>query len=115
DGRWHDIARDIVNPLDGVIETMPLAVPAMATAAAWLTGRVREIAVVGDADEAATRELVASAWRHRDAHTVIAWGPNADAVPLLNDRPLRNGVPTVYVCEGFSCKEPVTDADSLAR
>jgi uncharacterized protein len=26
---------------------------------------------------------------------------------LLNDRPLLNGKPTAYVCQGFVCLQPV--------
>jgi uncharacterized protein len=31
----------------------------------------------------------------------------------LRDRPLKNGKPTVYVCEGFVCKNPVISKDEL--
>ena len=35
-------------------------------------------------------------------------------LPLLQDRPAVGGAPTAYVCEGFVCQAPVTDAGSLA-
>jgi uncharacterized protein len=31
------------------------------------------------------------------------------------DRPLKNGQPTVYVCEGFVCKNPVTSVPDLEK
>ena len=33
----------------------------------------------------------------------------SDGIPLLRDRPMVNGQPTAYVCENFTCKQPVTD------
>jgi uncharacterized protein YyaL (SSP411 family) len=34
-------------------------------------------------------------------------------VPLLQDRPARDGAPTAYVCRNFVCDAPVTDAAAL--
>ena len=45
---------------------------------------------------------------------VLAWGA-AGAVPLLDDRPAVDGRATAYVCRGFVCKAPVTDASALER
>jgi uncharacterized protein YyaL (SSP411 family) len=36
-------------------------------------------------------------------------------VPLLRDRPLVDGSAAAYVCRGFVCERPVTDADALRR
>jgi uncharacterized protein YyaL (SSP411 family) len=48
------------------------------------------------------------------ARVVAASAPgSASAVPLLLDRPLVKGRPTAYVCRGFACQAPVTDADAL--
>ncbi len=34
---------------------------------------------------------------------------------LLEDRPLLNGKPTAYVCEGFVCRLPVNTPEELAK
>ncbi|WP_130782973.1 hypothetical protein, partial [Cellulomonas biazotea] len=45
-----------------------------------------------------------------------ASGPSGSAVlPLLADRPLVGGRPAAYVCRGFVCDLPTTDAAALAR
>ena len=75
----------------------------------------REVAVVGPADDPATAELHRTALLATAPGAVVAVGePDADAVPLLADRPLRSGRPTAYVCRHFSCQAPVTDPAALA-
>jgi uncharacterized protein YyaL (SSP411 family) len=44
----------------------------------------------------------------------VAGEPDAVGVPLLAGRPLVDGRATAYVCRGFVCDRPVTDAADLA-
>jgi uncharacterized protein YyaL (SSP411 family) len=44
-----------------------------------------------------------------------AFPPPQGSPALLADRPLMNGKPTVYVCEGFVCKTPVTTVEELRK
>jgi uncharacterized protein YyaL (SSP411 family) len=70
-----------------------------------------EIAIVGGAD---TAPLLATAWQAAPPGAVIVVGePDADGVPLLADRPLRDGRATAYVCKGFVCDAPVTSVEDL--
>jgi uncharacterized protein YyaL (SSP411 family) len=39
----------------------------------------------------------------------------AGLIPLLADRPTRDGRATAYVCEGYTCQNPTTDPERLAR
>ena len=43
---------------------------------------------------------------------MAAAGPN-DQIPLLRGRPMLDGKPTAYVCENFSCKQPVTSLSAF--
>lgn len=83
---------------------------------------VREVALIapagdGDGRAAATAlaglaSVVRSAFR---PHVVLAGGPEGSERPeLLRDRPSVEGRPAAYVCERFTCKAPVTDAEALA-
>ena len=68
----------------------------------------REIAIVGPPDApVATAALARAA-----ATDVIAFGP-AEDVPLLAGRSEVDGLPTVYLCERFACRLPVTEPDEL--
>jgi uncharacterized protein YyaL (SSP411 family) len=33
----------------------------------------------------------------------------------LNDRTLKDGLPTAYVCQGFVCKQPVNSVEEMER
>jgi uncharacterized protein YyaL (SSP411 family) len=68
----------------------------------------RELALLAEpADAVAERAL--SRW---DPNAVVAFGP-ADDVPLLAGKARVDGKPTLYECERFACRAPVTDADAI--
>jgi uncharacterized protein YyaL (SSP411 family) len=69
----------------------------------------REIAVVGPHDS----EIARVALEPFDPNAVVAFGPSDD-VPLLEGKGFVDRRPTVYVCENFACRAPVTDAAELA-
>jgi uncharacterized protein YyaL (SSP411 family) len=68
----------------------------------------REIAVVGDIGAPVARAALA----RFEPRAVVAVGPS-DEVPLLAGKGLLDGRTTVYVCEQFACRAPVTDAADL--
>jgi uncharacterized protein YyaL (SSP411 family) len=68
----------------------------------------REIAVVGAPGDAVARAALAGAV----PTDVVAFGP-AEDVPLLAGRAQVDGRPTVYLCERFVCRLPVTDPSAL--
>ncbi len=71
----------------------------------------KEVALVGE-DLAELAGVVRSQLR---PHLVLAGGPEGSEKPeLLANRPAIDGAAAAYVCEGFACKQPVTDADSLS-
>jgi uncharacterized protein YyaL (SSP411 family) len=83
-------------------------------------GPTRAVAIVGQPEDDDTRALVAEANRRRfRPNLVLAVGAADDAdarraIPLLRDRAAVEDRATAYVCEGFSCRLPVTDALALA-
>ncbi|WP_277455074.1 thioredoxin domain-containing protein [Janibacter sp. DB-40] len=86
---------------------------ALAQTEAMLDGP-RQVAIVGE-DEGGTGPLRAVAEASPAPGLVIVAGrPDAPGEPLLADRPLVDGRATAYVCRGFVCDRPVTDADALA-
>jgi uncharacterized protein len=71
----------------------------------------KEVALVGD-DLSELAGVVRS--EHRP-HLVLAGGPeDSGTPPLLQGRTAVGGKPTAYVCESFTCQQPVTDARALS-
>jgi uncharacterized protein YyaL (SSP411 family) len=77
---------------------------------------VAEVAIVGDLDDPATRELLEIAAGGYAPNRVVAASPltgEPSAVPLLAERTRLQGRPTAYVCRQLACRLPVTDPDAL--
>jgi uncharacterized protein len=108
--RYREAAQAALASVSGVIAKYPrYAGYACAVAEAQLTGPY-EIAVAG-----AAPELLATAWRLAPPGAVVVAGaPDQPGVPLLASRPLVDGAAAAYVCRGFVCERPVTEARSLA-
>jgi len=90
-------------------------------AADWHLRPTREIAVAADSDE--TRQLLEMIHARFFPNKILALAPPdaaaaekaADRVPLLQDKTMLSGKTTVYVCENFTCKRPVSDAGDLKQ
>jgi uncharacterized protein YyaL (SSP411 family) len=85
------------------------------SAADFLLSTPKEVAIVGK-DPADIQPLLAEAWRRYLPNKVVAVGflQAPEVTPLLANRPLLNGLATAYVCEHYTCQNPVTDVASLA-
>jgi uncharacterized protein YyaL (SSP411 family) len=78
----------------------------------------KEIALVGQLEEPATKSLMDIINQRYLPNRVIAGkvsdlpGQNAE-LPLLENRGMKDNKPAVYVCEGNVCQSPVTDPEAL--
>ncbi|MDB5352487.1 MAG: thioredoxin domain protein [Planctomycetota bacterium] len=108
--------RETLQAVRNVLEQMPTAAGQSLVALDFLLGNRQEFAVVsgGDRQEfVAALEAIASRFR---PHAVVAPNPHASsppAVPLLADRPARDGHVTTYVCENYSCAAPIVGVEGL--
>ena len=79
----------------------------------------KEVVLIGDPQTAEMRALAYEVWRPFLPHKVVAQATDgasqaAALVPLLRDRPALGGRPTAYVCENYTCQQPVTTPQELA-
>jgi uncharacterized protein YyaL (SSP411 family) len=77
-----------------------------------------EIAIIGEQDSAATRALSQVVWQGYLPNKVLAQvanagDPVASAIPLLRDRSSSEGLPTAFLCERYTCQQPVTEPKDL--
>ncbi len=82
----------------------------LVAASAMVAGPI-EIAVTGSPNDEGFADLLATARFVPLPGTVVAWGD--PDVPLMRDRPLIDGRAAAYICRGFVCTVPVTEASSM--
>ena len=59
--------------------------------------------------------MLREVWRRYLPNKVVAASFGIDIIPLLEGRTPLNGLATAYVCENYTCKQPVTDVSSLSE
>jgi uncharacterized protein YyaL (SSP411 family) len=111
DHAYEERALGQVRLVNQLVPRHPVAFAHVAQAIDFHLARVREVALVGE-DLGELAGVLRGAFR---PHVVSAGGDGLDdaGVPLLADRPPRDGLATAYVCEGFACRAPVTSAEEL--
>ena len=116
EGTYRDLAEKSLGLVVGMAVRYPTAFARWLSVADFALAKVKQVAVVEEANGEATSELirvVRSAYRPNAVIAASAYPPSNDAPALLRDRPLKNGKSTAYVCEGFVCKNPVTSIAEL--
>ena len=108
--------------LQGVRSTLvqsPMAAGQSLIALDFLLGDRREYAVVCGDDPEEFREALEVVASRFLPHKVVAPRPSEDSapaeIPLLADRPARQGRVTTYVCERFACGEPLVGVAALKQ
>lgn len=116
DGKYRDLAEKSLRSVADMAVRYPTAFARWLSAADFALGKVKQVAFVSEAGGEDASELirvVRSAYRPNVVIAASSYPPSHDAPDLLKDRPLKNGRATVYVCEGFVCKNPVTSIAEL--
>lgn len=119
DSRYDEAARQILRPLLPAMESYPQAFGEALNASDMLIRGLSEVAIVGNPVKEETKELLAQVREVYRPNVITALArENVDGetnIPLLNYRMMRGDKPTVYVCQHFACKMPVTSADEMAN
>ena len=115
-GKYRDLAEKALALIADMAPRYPTAFARWLSAADFALGNVKQVAVLYEADGEDVSDLirvVQSAYRPNMIVASSAYPPSNESPSLLQDRPLKNGKATVYVCEGFVCKNPVTSISDL--
>jgi uncharacterized protein YyaL (SSP411 family) len=115
EGGYRTAAERAIRTVAPSVERYPTAFAQWLSAIDFALGDAVEVAIVGEPGDAATQALlepVATGYRPNQVLAVTADG-DSSAVPLLQDRVQVDGKATAYLCRGFACRMPVTDAAAL--
>jgi uncharacterized protein YyaL (SSP411 family) len=113
-------AVNIMRILSDSIKRYPSAFGRLLGALDFHLSTPKEIAIIGAAEAQDTQALKSEVWRRYLPNKIVAQAAENDeaaalTVPLLRERPMIKGAATAYVCENFTCQQPVSTADELAR
>ncbi len=114
-----EAGRKTLEAVQMILKKAPMAVGQSLVALDFLLAAPREYAIIaGDHPDEFRAAIEAIAFRFLP-HKVVAPATAAQAsalaptVPLLADRLPRDGRTTTYICERFTCKEPVVGAEGV--
>jgi len=110
--RTYRLAIGTLAPMQGVLAAYPTAFGSWLSALDFALASIREVALLGDLESDEANSLLAALWKDYRPDLLLAaapYPPDTDAPPLLAERPLPDGQPTVYVCRNFTCQQPTTD------
>ncbi|HEY3582206.1 MAG TPA: thioredoxin domain-containing protein [Pyrinomonadaceae bacterium] len=116
--RYRELAQALLSEMADSIRRYASGFGYALSAIDFMLSSPKEIAIVGE-NAADVQPLLQEAWRKYLPNKVVAPGFTGDseageAIPLLRNRPLVDGQATAYVCEHYTCKQPVTTPDGLA-
>ena len=116
EGRYVDAAEGATGLVGTAPARYPTAFAQWLVALDWRVGPVNEIALVGMPGDPRVGRLLDVARAGYRPRQVIAVAPDpaSSDVPLLQARFALRGLPTAFVCRGFSCRQPVTEPEALA-
>ena len=115
--RYEDLAIGAMRLVEGAAARHPAAFAHILQAMRLALGPMKQVAIIGPAGTQRD-ELVRVVRRALRPNVVLAVGDGQgtpSSLPLLKDRVALEGRPTAYVCEHFSCRQPVCDGEALSR
>jgi len=120
DAATYEVGARALRANHDYLERLPAACPALVLAAMWHLGDPREVVVVGEPEDDATRALLETAGRAfpRSHVLVHVHAANRAALSALTGvvagKETVDGRPAAYVCRRGVCERPVTEPGELA-
>jgi uncharacterized protein len=111
---WEEIALEAVHGMADFMRQQPTGFGSLLQALEASIAPHREIAVIGDLEDANTQALLEVIHKRFLPLVSLAAGkPGETYLPVLEHRDVVNGSSAAYVCEDLACQLPVTSAQEL--
>jgi len=114
DSEFLRLSEESVSSIVSMMGRYPAGFGEWLNVASFMLGRARELALIGPL-EALQGMIGVVNEKYRPALVVAAGAASDEGPPLLAGRPMKDGLPTAYLCERFSCQAPVTGIEELRR
>jgi uncharacterized protein YyaL (SSP411 family) len=118
--QWEEKADRLLAVFSSLVGDFPSAYTQFLNAVDFALGPSREVVVAGSRDHMNTRAMVEFLHRSFSPNQVLMLAPGGeegDRLKALCDHvkglPAMDHEPVAYVCENYSCKEPVKDLEGL--
>jgi uncharacterized protein len=113
-------AEAVIGDLSGAVARVPGGFGRLLSALDFYLSTPYEVVVIGEPDAPDTEALLRAVYSAYLPNKVVAGRSESDEeaarlVPLLAERPMRDGKATAYVCVQYACQAPTTDPGELAR
>ena len=119
---WEEQADRMFKTFFHLVSDYPSAYTHFLHAVDFALGPSKEIVIAGDLGLELTQRIVEAVQSAFLPNRVLMHsGSGADEVkvaalvPFIEDLPLGDGQPTVYICEDFACRHPITIIDELKQ
>ncbi|MFW6124250.1 MAG: thioredoxin domain-containing protein [Acidobacteriota bacterium] len=114
-------SKKILQSINKQMSKYPQSYMKMLLNVSCLIDPIKEVAVVGKKNSAQTQKFLRAIRKRFMAHHILALHDpeNKESqklstrIPLLRNKKLINEKPAVYICENYSCKNPVTSSEKL--
>jgi len=116
--RFQQVAAQALSSMRELMPHSPLGFGNWLCALNLYLSTPKEVAIIGPRDNPATAELLHTLCAAFLPNKVVAAYDPTDPtaisdLALLKNRPMVNDLPTVYICQHYTCQTPVTDPAAL--
>ncbi len=115
---YREKAESIFQAMGSAIARSPSAYERLLCAADFYHDRIKEIVIIGDPASTETKAMLRVVYDAYLPNKVVVGAADAvpnTTLPLLQSKVRKQGKTTVYVCEQYNCKLPVTTPEALKK
>ena len=113
---WRNLVKVMLASIQEMMVRHPTAFAQWLCAADFAMGPVNEVAIIGDPHNPRTQNLLGilrKYYRPRQIVAISDYPPKPGTPSLVADRPLKAGMPTVYICQNFVCLQPINSPEDF--
>ncbi|MBI3309371.1 MAG: thioredoxin domain-containing protein [Candidatus Melainabacteria bacterium] len=115
---YADIANKALSAFGAEAKEHPIGFMMFMVALEFLLNKSQEVVIVGDSDDKNIKEIlniVSESYKPNCVKLFVDTKRKSNiSNPMLKDYKMLNNKPTIYICENYACKEPITDISKLS-